>query len=213
MERHDSLFIVNNRLDTTVVETGIFTYAKYGYPIETPDELVLAIKQAVQAEEAGNYGQAITKYQSAVSYYQNTWLKRKEGFENGGFSDLNDYYAFNVNVAVLVSYAFEKLRRLPEARAALSPFLANVEAEQSKIQLRYVQLCIQQYGTAATKQALAICGKTVHRIPSEYSPEGDRWRVVVFGANLGVADFNTDTLSAQQAQALVQQQPFYVLVK
>lgn len=115
MERHDSLFIVNNRLDTTVVETGIFTYAKYGYPIETPDELVLAIKQAVQAEEAGNYGQAITKYQSAVRYYQNTWLKRKEGFENGGFSDLNDYYAFNVNVAVLVSYAFEKLRRLPEA--------------------------------------------------------------------------------------------------
>jgi hypothetical protein len=211
--RHDSLFIVNNRLDTTVIETGIFTYTKYGYPIETPDELVLAIKQAIRAEESGNYGQAITKYHSAVSYYQNTWLKRKEGFENGGFSDLNDYYSFNVNVAVLVSYAFEKLGRLPEARAALSPFLANVEAEQSKIQLRYVQLCIRQYGKAATKQALDACGKTVHRSPSEDSPEGDRWRVVVFGATLGVADFNTDTLSQQQAQAIVHQQPYYTLVK
>lgn len=211
--RHDSLFIVNKRLDTTVVETGIFTYLQQSFPVCTPDTLVSLIRQGVRAESDGKQALATSYYHTAISFYQDDWQKRKSGFDNGGISDLNEYYAANVNISILVSYAFERLGRLPEAMSTLAPFLANVEAEQAKIQLRYVQLCIRQYGKAATKQALNACGKTVHRIPSEDSPEGDRWRVVVFGANLGVADFNTDTLSPQQAQAIVHQQPFYALVK
>lgn len=211
--RHDSLFVVNHRLDTTVVETGLFTFLPFSYPVQTPQELVLLMKQATRAEKAGAHDQAVSSYKSAVSFYQNTWLKRKEGFENGGFSDLNEYFAFNVNVALLASFALEKLGRLPEARAALAPFMANVEAEKSTIQLRYVQLCVQQYGKTATRQALEASGKTIFRTPSEDSPESDYWRVRVFGADLGVADFTTATLSASQAQALVQQQPYYTLVK
>jgi hypothetical protein len=213
--RNDSLFIVNKRLDTTIVETGIFTYAKYGYPNETPKELVLAIKQGIQAEEAGNRGQAIRNYQRVVSYYQNIWLKRKEGFENGGFSDLNDYYGFNVNVAVLVSYAFEKLGRLPEALHALAPFMANSEAQHSRIQLRYIQLCLQRYGKAATRQALAASGQTVHHAQSE--SEYCDWKVRVFGADLGVdfttSHYSSDSLSQREAQRFIQAQPFYALVK
>jgi hypothetical protein len=210
--RHDSLFIVNTKLDTTVVETGIFTYPQHSFPVCTPQELVALIRQGVRAETNGKPDQATSYYQEAVSFYQNDWLKRKAGFENGGFSDLNDYFAANVNIVILVSHAFEKLGRLPEACAALAPFLANVEAEDSKIQLRYIQLCIQQYGKAATKKALDTAGRTAHRLPDAPS-ENDRWRVDVFGAALGVDDFNTTSLSPNQAQALVQKQPFYALVQ
>ncbi len=210
--RNDSLFIVNNRMDTTVVETGIFTYLQNSFPVSTPAELITSIRRGVQAEANGKPDLSMSYYREAISFYQADWLKRKAGFENGGFSDLNQYYAASVNVTILVSHAFEKLGRLPEARAALSPFLANTEAEDSAIQLRYIELCIQQYGEPATKKALDVSGKTVHRL-SNAQPEDDRWRVNVFGANLGVADFMTDTLSPQQAQYIVQQQPYYAFVK
>jgi hypothetical protein len=212
IKRHDSVIVINRRLDTTVVETGIFTYLQTSYPVVTPSTLVITTKQAVVAEKAHDTATAAQSYQTAINFYQNVWLKRKEGFENGGFSDLNDYYAANVNVSILASYAFEKLGRLAEARAALAPFMANVEAENTRIQEQYVKLCIRQYGKAATRQALEQSGPSIHRLRDQ-SPESDRWRVSVFGADLGIADVNTDTLSAQAAQALVRQQPFWVLVK
>ena len=212
-KHNDSLFVVNHRLDTAVVETGIFTYLQTSYPVSTPDKLVQLMKLAVRAEKARKFPQATNYYQAAINFYQDDWTKQKTGFEDGGFSDLNDYYAANVNVTILVSYALEKLGHLPEARAALSPFLANVEAENSDIQLRYIQLCIRQFGKAATKQALNISGKTVHRSSSENSPQGDWWRVNLFGADLGVADFNTDTLTPSGAQAIISKQPFYALTK
>jgi len=211
--RHDSLFIVNYRLDTTVVETGIFTYPQHSFPVCTPSELVSLIRQGVQAETDRNHARAISHYRAAIRFYQDDWLKRKSGFENSGFSDLNDYYAANVNVTILVSYAFERLGRLPEALSALLPFLANVEAENSNIQLRYIQLCIKQYGKSATKQALDVSGETVHRIRSEDSPEVYLWRVNVLGADLGVANYNTATLSPSEAQAIICEQPFYAFTK
>ena len=156
---------MNKRLDTTVVETGIFTYLQESFPVCTPNKLISLLKHAIQAESDGNQAQATSYYRAAVSFYQNDWLKRKSGFENGGISDLNEYYAANVNISILVSYALEKLGRLPEAISTLAPFLANVEAENSKIQLRYIQLCIQHHGKVATKQALDASGKTVHCLP------------------------------------------------
>lgn len=183
--RHDSVFVVNRRMHRTVIETGLFTYLPYGYPIQTPDELVQLMQAAVRAENVGNVAQATHHYQDAIRFYQQNWLTRKGGFENGGFSDLNESLAFQVNVSLLVSFAFEKLGRLPEALTALAPYMANVEAAKSKIQLRYVQLCIQQYGRPATRHALEESSKTVYRIPSEDSPEIDYWRVKVFGADLG----------------------------
>jgi hypothetical protein len=172
------------------------------------------MKLAVRAEKAREFPQATNYYQASIDFYQDDWTKRKSGFENGGFSDLNDYYAANANAAILVSYAFEKLGRLPEARTALVPYLANVEAERSKIQLRYIQLCIQQFGKAATRQALDASGKTVRRLPpAEASPEIDYWQVKVFGAELSVEGFNMTSLSPSEAQAIIWRQPFYALVK
>ena len=212
--RHDSLFIVNNRLDTTVVETGIFTYPQHSFPVCTPSYLVKLIRQGVQAETDNKPDQAINYYRKAISFYQDDWLKRKAGFENGGFSDLNDYYAANVNVTILISYAFEKLRRLPEALSTIAPFLANSETEHSKIQLRYIELCIQRYGRAATKKALDASGETAHRAQSE-SVYSD-WTVSVFGANLGVGfctdHYASDSLSQLEAQCFIREQPFHALV-
>lgn len=198
IERNDSVIVINRRLDTTVVETGIFTCLQTSYPVVTPAALVTAVKQAVVAEQAHDAAAAAQSYQTAINFYQNVWLTRREGFENGGFSDLNDYYAANVNVSILASYALEKQGRLSEARAALAPFMANVEAENTRIQERYIQLCIRQYGKAATKKALDASGKTVHRLPNQ-SPESDRWRVKVFEADLGMDDYDTDALSPQEA--------------
>lgn len=211
--RNDSVLVVNSQMDTTIVDTGIFTYLQYDYALNTPAGLVRPIRQARQAESNGDAARARRHYQDAIRFYQAEWLQQKTGFENGGFSDLNDYYAAQVNVALLASYAFEKLGRLPEALAALAPFLANVEAEKTRIQLRYIRLCIRHHGKAATRRALDASGPSVHRRGSEDAPEAYWWCVVVFGANLGVADFNTEALSAEQAQQLVEKQPYYTLVK
>ena len=215
IERNDSVIVINTRLDTTVVETGIFVYLQTSYPVVTPDKLVFLIKQAVLAEKAHDSIKANLLYGDAVKFYREDWLKRKTGFDNDGISDLNEYFAANVNVAILASYAFERLKKLPEATYALAPYLANVEASTSKIQLRYVQLCIKRYGKAVTRKALNTSGKTVHHTQSgdEYSD----WTVTVFGVNLGV-DFNsdlyaTDSLSQQEAQRFIWEQPFWALVK
>nr|GFD54188.1 hypothetical protein [Tanacetum cinerariifolium] len=98
--------------------------------------------------------------------------------------------------------AYEKLGKLPEAAAVLSQYLANVEAEKSKIQQRYVELCIKQYGKAATRYALDASGRTMHHT-ADKTPEKDCWCVTVFGAPMSVADFNTDTLTTQATQQLV----------
>jgi hypothetical protein len=212
--RHDSLFIVNNRLDTTVVETGIFTYLQTSYPVSTPDKLVQQMKLAVRAEKSKKFPQATNYYQASIDFYQEDWTKRKTGFENGGTSDLNEFLASNVNVTILISYAFEKLGRLPEALTVLAPYLANVEAERSAIQLRYIELCIQQYGKAATRKALDAAGKTVHRAQSQN--EYCDWKVAVLGAELGVDfctdHYSSDSLSQREAQCFIRDQPFYALV-
>lgn len=213
IRRNNTVFVVNNRLDTTVVETGIFTYLQESFPVCTPDKLISLLKHGIQAESDENQAQATSYYRAAVSFYQNDWLKRKSGFENGGFSDLNDYYAANDNISILVSYAFERLGRLPEAISTLAPFLANSETDHTAIQLRYIQLCIKRYGKAATKKALDASGKTVYLLPDDI-----HWRVRVFGADVGV-DFCTspryasDSLSQREAQCFIQQQPYYALVK
>ena len=103
--RHDSVFVVNKRMHQTVVETGLFAYLPYGYPIQTPDELIRLMKAAARAENAGNVAQAMRHYKDAVSFYQQSWLTRKGGFENGGFSDLNEFLAYHVNVSLLASFA------------------------------------------------------------------------------------------------------------
>ena len=215
IERNDSVIVINTRLDTTVVETGIFVYLQTSYPVVTPNKLVFLIKQAVLAEKAHDSIRANLLYGDAIKFYREDWLKRKTGFDNGGISDLNEYLAANVNVAILASYAFERLKKLPEATYALAPYLANVEASTSKIQLRYIQLCAKLYGKAATKKALSSSGQTVHHTQSgdEYSG----WAVTVFGANLSV-DFNSDhyasdSLSQREAQRFICKQPFWALVK
>ncbi len=212
ISRNDSVLIVNTRRDTVIVETGIFTYLQYGYPLATPYALIALTRQAEAAERAADQAEAVRCYQAVVNYFNYQWLVRKSGFEHGGFSDLNDLLAHNVNVRILVSNAYEKLGRLSEALAVLAPYLANVEAEGSKIQQRYVELCVKRYGKAATRQALDRSGQTVYKAAYPDVPEQDYWCVMVFGAPLSVADFNTETLTAPAAQQLVYQQPYYALV-
>lgn len=212
IRHNDSLLIVNTRRDTVIVETGIFPYLQYGYPLDTPYAPVALTRQAMAAEKIGDQAEALRCYQAVADYFQYQWLTRKDGFQNGGFSDMNDLLAYNVNVRLLASNAYEKLGKLPEATAVLSQYLANSEAEDSKIQQRYVGLCIKQYGKAATRNALDTSGHTIRHATDEAS-EKDRWCVTLFGAPMSVADFNTDTLTTQAAQQLVWQQPYYKLLR
>jgi hypothetical protein len=50
----DTLKIVNSKLDTTIIETGIFTFLQYDYPLTTPHKLINLSKTAVQFD---NFGQ------------------------------------------------------------------------------------------------------------------------------------------------------------
>ena len=111
-----------------------------------------------------------------------------------------------------MSYAFERLGRLPEAIQVLAPFLANAETYNSKIHLRFIELYVRHYGRAATKKVLDECGRTVNRL-ADAPPEADRWRVSVFGGQIEVASFNKKTLTSAEAQQLVWEQDFYKLVK
>jgi hypothetical protein len=211
IRRNDSLLIVNTRRDTVIIETGIFPYLQYDYPLNTPYAPLALTRQAMTAEKNGNQAEAARYYQTVADYFQYQWLTRKDGFENGGFSDMNDLLAHNVNVRLLASNAYEKLGKLPEAAAVLSQYMANVEAEDSKIQQRYVELCIKRYGKAATRRALDTSGRTIRHAADE-APEKDYWCITLFGAPMSVVDFNTDTLTTQAVQQLVWQQPYYKLV-
>lgn len=217
MRRNDTLIIVNARQNSLIVETGIFTYLQYGYPLSTSYQPIRLTKEAMAAEKAGDSTAAKQKYEAVLNYFQNVWLKRKKRFPEDSFSDMNDLLEHNINVRLLASYAYEKLGNLPEASAVLTRYLANSEADHSKITQRYMELCIKQYGKAATKQELDSSSHTLSRSGKGQFEEG-HWQITVFGAAVGVSTYNSNELyikkfTPQEAQKIVRRQPFYTLVQ
>lgn len=204
----DTLKIVNSKLDTTIIETGIFTFLQYDYPLTTPNKLIALTKTAIQFDKQGQKEKAEEFYKSIVNFYLN---ERPEQLKS--FSDMNDYLQYEVNSAILCSYAFEKLGDKENAIKTLQPFLANVEAWNSKIHERYIQLCIDKFGIDKVRAELNNCGKTI-KLKKQDSPEKDDWVVYVFGADIGVGKaWETDQISPSKADSLVRQMDFYKLTQ
>ena len=208
IETKDTLKIINSKFDTIIIETGIFTFLQYDYPLTTPHTLVNQCKMAVQFESKGQHETAIINFNNMVYFYLND---RPEQLK--GFSDMNGYLQYEVNSAILCSYAYEKIGDNESALKILQPFLANVEAWDSKIHERYIQLCIDKYGIDKVRTELNNCGKTII-LKKQESPEKDDWVVNVFGADIGVGKaWLTDQISIAQADSLVRQMDFYILIQ
>ena len=204
----DTLKIVNSKLDTTIIETGIFTFLQFDYPLTTPHKLIYLSKTAIQFDKLGQKEKAEEFYKNIVDFYINERPQQLKGF-----SDMNGYLQYEVNSAILCSYAYEKLDDKENSIKTLQPFLANVEAWNSKIHERYIQLCIAKFGIDEVSEELDNCGKTI-KLKKQDAPEKDDWVVNVFGADIGVGKaWETANISASRADSLVRQLDFYKLIQ
>lgn len=204
----DTLKVVNSKLDTTIVETGIFTFLQYDYPLTTPHKLISLSKAAIQFDDQGQKEKAKGFYEDVVDFYIN---ERPQQLKE--FSDMNGYLQYEVNSAILCSHAYEKLGDNENSLKALRPFLANVEAWNSRIHERYIRLCIDKFGISKVRAELSNCGKTV-QLKRQGAPEKDDWVVNVFGADIGVGKaWEAEQLSPSKADSLVRQMDFYRLIQ
>jgi hypothetical protein len=204
----DTLKIVNSKLDTTIIETGIFTFLQYDYPLTTPHKLINLSKTAVQFDNFGQKEKADKFYKNIVDFYLKERPERLKGF-----SDMNGYLQYEVNSAILCSYAYQRLGYIEKSIKTLQPFLANVEAWNSKIHEKYIQLCIEKFGIDKVRAELSNCGKTI-LLKKQDAPEKDDWVVNVFGADIGVGKaWENDHITSLKADSLVKQMDFYKLIQ
>ena len=208
IETADTLKIINSKLDTTIIETGIFTFLQYDYPLTTPHELITLSKTAIQCDMQKQKEKAETFFRKIVDFYLN---ERPEQLKK--HSDMNGYLQYEVNSSILCSYAYEKLGDTVNAIKTLQPFLANVEAWNSKIHNRYIQLCIDKFGIDKVRTELNNCGKTI-KLKEQDAPEMEDWVVNVFGADIGVGNsFNNEAISSSMADSLINEMDFYKLTQ
>lgn len=204
----DTLKIINSAYDTTLIETGIFSYLQYDYPMTTPSKVIELSKAADQLDKKGQTAKAIELYRKIIKFYK---VERPKQLEY--YSDMNGYLQYEVNTGVLCSYAYEKLGDIDNAIKVLQPNLANVEAGHSKIHERYIRLCIDKYGIDKVRTEINNCGKTV-QLKKQVSPENDDWVVNVFGADIGIGNvWETNNISASMANHLIRQMDFYKLLE
>lgn len=204
----DTLKIVNSKFDTTIIETGIFTSLQYDYPLTTPSKLIDLSKTAIQLEKNKQNEKAKTIYKKVLNFYI---IERPK--ELNGYSDMNSYLQYEVNSAILCSFAYERLGDKDNAIKTLQPFLANVEAWTSKIHERYILLCIDKFGIDKVKTELNNCGKTI-KLKKQNSPEIEDWVLNVFGGDIGVGKaWETDQISIVQADSLIRKMDFYKLTE
>jgi hypothetical protein len=204
----DTLKIVNSKLDTTIIETEIFTFLQYDYPLTTPHKLIDLSKSAIQFDKLRQNEKARTLFRSIVNFYLNDRPKQLKNY-----SDMNGYLQYEVNSAILCSYAYERLEDKENAIKTLKPFLANVEAWDSKIHERFIKLCIDKYGIDKVRTELNNCGKRI-KLKKQDAPEIDDWVVDVFGADIGVGKaWETDQISIAEADNIIRQMDFYKLIQ
>jgi hypothetical protein len=204
IETSDTLKIVNLKLDTTIIETGIFTFLQHDYPLTTPQKIINYSRTAIQFYKQGQKEQAKSYFNKVIDFYIND---RPEQLKS--HSDMNGYLQYEVNSSILCSYAYEKLGDKVNAIKTLQPFLANPEAWNSNIHKRYIQLCIDKFGIEKVRTELNNCGKTIKLKNSDYSPEMEDWVVNVFGADIGVENsFNNEIISSSMADSLIKKMDF-----
>lgn len=204
---NDTLKIINSKRDTIIVETGIFTFLQYDYPLTTPHKLINLAKTAIQFDNQFQIEEAKNIYEDMIDFYIN---ERPENLKK--FSCMNGYFQYEVNSGILCSYAYEKLGDLDNSIKVLQPLLANSEAWHSKIHERYIQLCIEKFGIEKVRVELENCGKTVQF--KRQNGIKDDWVVNVFGAEIGIGQaWHYEHISPSEADSLVRQMLFYKLIQ
>lgn len=208
IETEDTLKIVNFELDTIIIETGIFTFLQYDYPLSTPPKLITLSKSAIQFDNLGQKEKAKELYKNIIDFYLH---ERPQQLKE--ICDMNGYLQYEVNSAILCSYAYEQLGDKEHSIETLQPFLANVEAWNSKIHKRYIQLCIDKFGIDKVRAELKNCGRTI-KLKKQDVIEKEGWVVNVFGADIGVAkEWDADNISASKADSLVRKFDFYKMIQ
>lgn len=200
----NEVYIVNSKFDSVIYEYGIFTFLKYDFELSTPKELISEIRQARSFEEKGKTQLAQEKYLQIIG--------RFKIFENEEYKgDMNGYLEFKINSSILYSYAFEKLNNLDKSIEILTPFLANSEVFGTKIQERFISLCIKKYGIKSVKEEIDKSSSTIRKIHSPISY--DIWVVNIFDAKIGIDNgINTDSVTINEAVKIIEKMNFYYLV-
>ena len=144
---NDTVKIINTRLDTIVIETGIFTYLQYDFPLTIPYRLIVLSRKAISLKKQGKEAEASVFFKKVIDFYQ---YERPHYFKY--ISDMKEYSQFEINTAILCSYAYENLQDHEAAIKILEPLLANTEARNSRIQERYIQLCTDMRKADRAKQ-------------------------------------------------------------
>ncbi|RTQ51594.1 hypothetical protein EJV47_07280 [Hymenobacter gummosus] len=206
--RPDSVFVVNQRLDTVAVATGIFSYLKYDYPLEMSPPVRRYCQQAVALARRGQPTAARQQFEGLIGYYRDNC----QPYE--GFSDTNNLLTVGTQDAILCAYAYQQLNRPDAALAVLRPWLAHCETNGTQVHRLYLELCVQRYGRARVRRELAHSPQTLHRTrlhDPNIQPEFARWVVNVFGAEIGVGDINEQPTVAEVTAELPKQDFYQVL--
>jgi hypothetical protein len=88
---------------------------------------------------------------------------------------------------------------IDDAIDCVSPYLANFETNGTKIHLRFIELCIKKYGIDTVKREIEKCASTLV-LKEQSLPVADDWRLVIFGAEIGVGKhYRQDSMTQNQA--------------
>ena len=203
--KEDTVIIVNKRLDTTIITTGILTWLRYDYPVVSNPVLVYYAEHAQELEKLGRMDSARIFYRLTVDYHIH-----KRAQDEARFSDGNDYLTSGAHSAILYSYAYEKLGNIDQSIAVLTRFLANYATSSSRIQERYIRQCIIKYGKATVLKAIESSAASIH-YKKDGLPGNCYWVVNILGADMGVAGEFDDghVVTVQQADQLIRKSDFY----
>ncbi|HNA58222.1 MAG TPA: hypothetical protein PLJ43_08875 [Chitinophagales bacterium] len=207
VRNNEMVKVYNSRLDTCATETGIFTYLQVDYPLTTAHPLIRDAKAAILAEQLGDHHAAAIAFKKVVNYYVN---EREKDLEL--YSDINGILQYEVNAAIICSYAYEKLGDTLNAIEVLRRHLANVEARNCKIVDRYVELCIANFGQVAALEELNKCSETI-AFKSQASLYDDKWVIYYFGGEIGLdGDVANHDFSAIQVNTMLQNMSAFKLL-
>ena len=210
--KKDSIIIYNSRMDTVIMASGIFSYLKFDHLVYSATSRLVyhSVKKAEFYSSIGDSNKAKKFHQIVVEHYKNDWKSSTVGET---WSDLGTVFSHKVNTSILISYSLENLGYLDEAIDVLSPFLANSETFGTKIHYRFIDLCIKKHGIDAVKQEIKNSPTTVF-LREQNAPESDDWRILIFGAEIGVGKlYKQEKLTQDQALDALKKTDIYKLIE
>lgn len=204
VNRNDSVFLYNSKLDTVVTETGIFTQLRYDYLMIAPWDPYFYTKEAIQLEDVGEVLKAKSLFQKVIKYHQ-IEMPRTE------YSCANDYHTANIHSAMLASYAYEKIGKPDSAIIVLKPWLANYDASDTGIQERYVQLLINQASLQVVRDSFMNAAHSLKKHIITANPRNIMWTLSIFDAPIMVGN-GEEYLSTEDATHDLLTKPFCYLI-